>query len=41
MGLAHSLVKKGAADEWTGGGLTKAEEMFLEVVHQIITFRLN
>lgn len=27
VGLAISLVKKGAADEWTGGGLTKAEVM--------------
>ena len=30
VGLAISLVKKGAADEWTGGGLTKAEVLFFD-----------
>jgi Flp pilus assembly CpaF family ATPase len=30
VGLAISLVKKGAADEWTGGGLTKAEVMIYD-----------
>jgi hypothetical protein len=30
VGLAISLVKKGATDEWTGGGLTKGEVMLLD-----------
>jgi len=30
IGLGISLVKKGATGEWTGGGLTKGEVMFLD-----------
>jgi hypothetical protein len=30
VGLAISLVKKGATDEWTGGGMTKGEVMILD-----------
>ncbi len=30
VGLAISLVKKGVSDDWTGGGLTKGEVMFLD-----------
>jgi len=30
VGLAISLVKKGVSDDWTGGGMTKAEVMFLD-----------
>ena len=30
IGLGISLVKKGVSDEWTGGGLTKGEVMFID-----------
>jgi len=30
VGLGISLVKKGVSDEWTGGGMTKAEAIFLD-----------
>ena len=36
-GLGISLVKKGATGEWTGGGLTKGEVMFLDsMTHEVI-----
>jgi hypothetical protein len=30
IGLGISLVKKGTTGEWTGGGMTKGEVMFLD-----------
>ncbi len=37
VGLAISLVKKGVSDEWAGGGMTKAEMMFLDsTTNQVI-----
>ena len=37
VGLGISLVKKGAGGEWTGGGMTKAEVMFLDsMTNQVI-----
>jgi hypothetical protein len=30
VGLAISLIKKGTTDEWTGGGMTKGEVLFLD-----------
>jgi hypothetical protein len=30
LGLGINLIKKGATDEWTGSGLTKAEVMFFD-----------
>jgi hypothetical protein len=37
VGLAISIVKKGATDEWTGGGLTKGEVMVLDsMTNQVI-----